>query len=164
MKLFLLAFLLLGCSSPKTSPPEQIFQTYASPEEEWVVYEGKIFTDKGIVANLELSLRQETVGLESSYRMTKTMNENGQLYLWGTGGKFRVSYGLDGNEQGLIITEEALVLRKEKKRDHAYQKIYKEEELLGTPELFFRTEGVEKLVQTNNRFEALSPRICTPPR
>ena len=165
-KLILFYFLLVACTSARKE--KQPFPVFTQAEAEWVVYEGKIITDSGALTGVELSLRQGAVGLESFFEMKKSTFHSDDFYSWHSQGNYKVSYGLEGNEQGLTIIEpvfefSAKVVSSEKVEGETSEKLLvkavKSQELLGTPELYFKTEGNEGLVQTNKHFEALDPRL-----
>ncbi len=165
-KLIALSFILTTCSSPKEK--QVPFPVLAAPEDEWAVYEGTIITDNELEVEIELSLMQAAVGQESYFALQKDLYLKGVAYGSRSNGKYSVSYGLPEHEQGLTIIDppikikENLITDKGKKliaegSEELARKLIQEQDLLAMPELYFKTLGNEKLVQTDRNFNSKTP-------
>ncbi len=124
-------------------------------------YEGKVITDKGLEADIELSLMQAAVGMESYFELKKSLITNEDYYNWQSKGKYAVSYGLPGHEQGITIMDPPIKFKglfttnkstKAKGSEESARRFIKAQDLLEAPEIYFKTEGNEKLIQTDRNF------------
>lgn len=153
---------LVGCSAPKEH--DQVFPFVTPNENEWVVYEGTILSDRGVIVNAELSLKQETIGMESSFELKKSATVDNENYNWSSKGKYSVSYGLSDNAQGLTVRDpiykvDARLLGKDTSQERFLKRTIRSQEVLGAPELYFKTEGSERLIQTDKQFQEKDPRM-----
>ena len=149
-KLVFIALVISGCSSPKE---KQIPYTASDvTEDEMAVYEGKIITDKGLILDVELSLAQAAVGVDSRFKMMKSAQSGNGAYAMQVAGKYSTSYGLSQNEQGLTLTDHAKTFQGMAARGNNPTASNSVFEGMRTPELYFRTLGNEKLIQSDKNF------------
>jgi len=108
---------------------------------------------------------QAAVGVDSYFELHKTLITKAVAYGPASRGKYSVSYGLPNHEQGITIIDPPIRLKgvltidnTTKSGSELFKKQMKEfeemQELLATPEIYFKTDGNEKLIQTNRSFDA----------
>src|SRR5258706_2699929 len=161
-KLISVLFVLAACSSPKEK--KQVpFPLLSVDEDEWAVYEGKIILDKGVEVELELLLMQAAVGVDSYFELHKFTMRKGVGHGTQSKGKYSVSYGLPHNEQGITIIDPPIKFKgkltadkslKAEGSEELARKFLEGQDLLEEPELYFKTDGNEKLIQTDRGFDA----------
>jgi hypothetical protein len=153
---------MTACSSPKEK--QVPFPSRSSGEEEWVVYEGKILTDKGLEADIELSLMSAAVCMESYFELKKSLITKEDNHNWQSRGKYSVAYGLPGHEQGITINDPPIKIKglltsnksvkvEAEGSEEFAKRLAKTRDLLDMPEIFFKTQGNEKLIQTDRSFD-----------
>ncbi len=154
MKKIVILFLLLTACSQAKKENGTPFSVFNVTEDEWGVYEGRITNKDGKVDNYELSLKQASVGVDSYFKLNIFRN-NYSLVVYGLGnqGNYSVSYGLPNHEQGLTINchiesiKDKVITKEDGKKINilGYE---------GLDNLYFKTEGTEKLILTNSSFRS----------
>ena len=117
-------------------------------DDEWIVYEGKILTDSGIETDVELSLMQAAVGVESYFKLHKSLTAKNGVYGSVSEGKYSVSYGLPQQGQGITLIDRPKKIVQAPLDNSGMQ------DVLETPELYFKTVANEKLIQTDRGFNS----------
>ncbi len=161
MKKLIPIFLVFVACSPHKEENQVPFPIINQAEDEWAFYEGKIITDDGFDADMELSLKQAAVGIDSYFKLKKSMIHKGEYYSWDTRGKYSVSYGLPHQEQGITLIDPSREYFRElatkniiktSQSENFTKKLLKQVELLAAPETYFKTDGNERLILTNRNF------------
>lgn len=102
-KLWILIFLAACSSQEEESNDATVIE---NPEqEEWIVYEGLVKSREGYDVKMQLSLLQNSAGLESSYRSEEEyINTPEDRLLTNRQGKYSILYG-SGNDMVITLDE-----------------------------------------------------------
>lgn len=153
-KLVFIALVLSGCSSPREK--QVPFTTVDIPEDEWSTYEGRIITDQGLIVDVELSLDQATVGVDSRFKIRKVANSGNESYTAQSKGKYSVSYGLSQNDQGLTLFDTSKPVQGTPSPNNSREIVQTASnavfEAMQMPELYFRAINNDKLIQSDKNF------------
>ena len=107
-KLFALLLALSACA-PAKEEKKVPFPVLTVTEAEWAVYEGRVVNENGEVEDIELSLKQAAVGVDSYYKLDRRKKERGQAVkivqsvAFNPVGNYSVNYGLANHEQGITL-------------------------------------------------------------
>lgn len=153
--LILIAFVISACSSHKEEKNAP-FTTSDVSEDEWAIYEGRVITDKGLVVDVELSLAQAAVGMDSQFKLLKSANSGNGTFAIQSRGDYSVSYGLSHNEQGLTLTDKSRTFQGMAAPSNPRQIVQTASnavfEAMKTPVLYVRAIDNDKLVQCDKNF------------
>ena len=148
MKRWLISFLFLASCSREASPPDAELFARATNDPEWITYEGKWKTEKG-VHKIELSLKNNSNSIDASYRLWERFEYPQNASGTTSQGEF-TSYDLPNHESGIRLRE----LRKSK---YGSPFRVKESNLLDlSEEMYFVTRGPNELLPADKNFVPLT--------
>ena len=156
-KLFILLIVIVGCST-KNTESEKPFQLKNVSDDEWVVYEGQLKNEKGVIEDVELSLTQASVSVDSYFRLHISSNVNGHAIGTSFQGSYSVSYGLPNHEQGITINCKAEAITGRIIMNSRNEKV-KVPDSETRDNLYFITDGSEKLILTSDDFKPLTGKL-----
>ncbi len=160
--LFPITVLVIACACSSKPVKREPFPFTEVTEKEWVVYEGIIVSDDGYEMDVELSLKENAVGVDSDYRLYAVSHSDSMWIGISQGrGKFSMVYGLPdnamgvelkGSETGRPVTSTMFVpvsLAKHHNREVKHSVIVSQD-------FYFRTHGGDELILTDDDFDPLS--------
>jgi hypothetical protein len=143
----------IACSSPKEE--KQVpFSVLPVNENEWAVYEGRVVNESGYTEDIELSLQQAAVGIDSYFKLYRNEKNPMQAISFNSQGTYSVSYGLAKHEQGITVHCKAKGFPQRTIVTESSKKI-KIPEVADGDDLYLLTEGADKLIITDNNFKPI---------
>jgi hypothetical protein len=158
--LLVLLFAFAACAPPKEEKKIP-FPVLTVTEAEWAVYEGRVVNENGEVEDIELSLKQAAVGVDSYYKLDRRKDDKTQPVktihpvAFNPMGSYSVNYGLANHEQGITVHckmegSPPHTITTENNRKITFPGFEDGEDI------YFATQGTDKLILTDSDFKPFS--------
>lgn len=154
LSIAVISMLLLACSQKEAHESFPILQV---SDSEWATYEGTIITSQGELFDVELSLKEASVGVESYYRLDAILRDEEFVSIIQTEGKYIVTPGLPNHSFGIHLRA-TQTGRKISGTTYFTRNIPKVRDKITKPnsvesvDLHFSTTGNNQLVLTDDNF------------
>lgn len=156
--LFSMVLLIIVCACSKKEVKKEPFPFIEVKENEWTVYEGKIITQDNVLAAVELSLKENTVGVESDYKLKGVALTETEAVFNMSHGKFNVTYGLADNAMGIEIEARntgklmtsTIITHSKNDRKRIMSGAFEPQNI------YFITNGGEQLILSNDDFSPIA--------